>query len=572
MRNKVVRLIMCCVTAAVLCFAATGCLFEHNYEKDYMQVVATVKSVSFEREGEETFTTDEKNIYKTQLVTLWNNNAASLINQGYTPEAAAEYLLSQLVNREVLLNEAEALFHFGDLKWTTADDNYVAQTVYATLDSTIASIKNEVLSDHDEPIQGSGEDASTSTTYPVPSEEEPDEEDPETVKKWRPDPSSNLAVGGDSDMKSVERETVRRLVDYLSSLVEDNRFATDEEKARFDEDVKKLKKLVADGREDLVYPMLYDPEYDPAKGEGDGTYIVEFLWGEQARETRKLARMQEYIEDGVGVTEEEILTRYNSLVATQKITYTESSSTYDTAATSSTENVLFTPDDNYFYVKHILVQFSDEQKAELEAYKKEGIHSKAQIEAFRNTLVKNIVAYKHVDGEDDTSRPLSVYDIYATISSKMSQYKYNPREAERTFDRLVYDYNTDSGAFGNVKGYAVKYELGAGENEKYMQEFADAARDMYDTLEVGQLYDKLVVTDYGVHIMYLASKTIAGDVKGLYDYQTPAEYTRVYDVIKDGLLTSKKSNAYNSWVAEKIVNREDNVERFEKRFEDIYNA
>ena len=105
-----------------------------------------------------------------------------------------------------------------------------------------------------------------------------------------------------------------------------------------------------------------------------------------------------------------------------------------------------------------------------------------------------------------------------------------------------------------------------------MQEFADAARDMYDTLEVGQLYDKLVVTDYGVHIMYLASKTIAGDVKGLYDYQTPAEYTRVYDVIKDGLLTSKKSNAYNSWVAEKIVNREDNVERFEKRFEDIYNA
>ena len=81
------------------------------------------------------------------------------------------------------MNEAEALFHFGDLKWTTADDNYVAQTVYATLDSTIASIKNEVLSDHDEPIQGSGEDASTSTTYPVPSEEEPDEEDPETVKK-----------------------------------------------------------------------------------------------------------------------------------------------------------------------------------------------------------------------------------------------------------------------------------------------------------------------------------------------------------------------------------------------------
>ena len=118
----------------------------------------------------------------------------------------------------------------------------------------------------------------------------------------------------------------------------------------------------------------------------------------------------------------------------------------------------------------------------------------------------------------------------------------------------------------------MKYELGTGESETYMQEFADAARDMYDTLEVGQLYDKLVVTDYGVHIMYLASKTKAGEVKGLYDYQTPGEYTRVYDVIKDSLLSSKQSAAYNAWATEKIVNRENDVERFEKRFEDLYKA
>ncbi|MCI9031425.1 MAG: hypothetical protein HFK09_02750 [Clostridia bacterium] len=571
MRNKIVRLIICFALAAVLSFAATGCLFEHNYEKDYMQVVATVKSVSFEREGMETFTTEEKSIYKTQLVSIWNSNASSLINQGYTPEAAAEYLLGQLVNREVLLNEAEALYHFGDLKWTRADDNYVAQTVYGTLDGTIKSIKNEVLGDHDEPTQGEGEDAETSTTYPVPSEEEPEEEDPETVEKWRPDMSSYPAVGGDSDLKSVERETVRRLVEYLASLVEDNKFATDEEKAWFEKDIEKMKKLVSDSREDLVYPMLYDPEFDPEKGEGNGTYIVEFLWGKQARETRKLAKMQEYIEDGESVTEEEILTSYNSLVATQKISYADSAA-YDKAATSSTENVLYTPDDNYFYVKHILVQFSDEQKAELEAYKKEGMHSKAEIESFRNNLVKNIVGYKHIDGEDDKSKPLSVYDIYAVITSKMSQYKYNPREAERMFDKLIYDYNTDDGAFGNAKGYGVKYELGTGESETYMQEFADAARDMYDTLEVGQLYDKLVVTDYGVHIMYLASKTKAGEVKGLYDYQTPGEYTRVYDVIKDSLLSSKQSAAYNAWATEKIVNRENDVERFEKRFEDLYKA
>ena len=57
-------------------------------------------------------------------------------------------------------------------------------------------------------------------------------------------------------------------------------------------------------------------------------------------------------------------------------------------------------------------------------------------------------------------------------------------------------------------------------------EFADAARDLRKTQAVGQVYQKTVggkaqyqkvVTDYGVHIMYFASVTEAGEVS-LYSY------------------------------------------------------
>lgn len=589
MRNKAIKLLICSVLAAVLCFAATGCLFEHNYEKDYMQVIATVKPVTYEKKEFEldadgnhviengtvkekvvaTFESKEVNIYKTQLVTLWNNNASSLLQSGYTAEDAAEYLLNQLVNRQLLLNEADALLKFGDIEWTLLDSNYVARSVYSSIDALIVSLRNEVLNDHDQPTQDAGEDASTETTYPVRPTEDADEESPETAVKWTPDRSSYPAIGGDSDLKSIERETVRRLVDYLANLVEDNRFADDKEKGYFKADVEKMKKLIADYREEDVYPMLYDPDYDPEKGEGNGTYIAEFMWGESARETRKLELLQKHIESGVTVTDEEVLSSYNSILQTQRTTFTDSSA-YDTAATSDTTNVIYTPNDNYVYVKHILLPFSDEQKAELTAFKEEGVHTSEEIALFRDNLANNIVAYKHVDGEDDKTKPMSVKQIMATVTSQMSRFKYNPREAERLFDSLIYDYGTDPGSFGNVKGYGVKYKLGTGESETYMKEFAAAARDMRDTLQVGQVYGKPVITDYGVHIMYLASTTEAGKVKGLYDYQTPAEYKTVYDIIKNDLFTSKRTAAYNAWAMQKISDGANNIERFTKRYKDIY--
>ena len=43
MRKNISKIILCVALAAMFSLFATGCsLFEHNYEKDYRQVVATI--------------------------------------------------------------------------------------------------------------------------------------------------------------------------------------------------------------------------------------------------------------------------------------------------------------------------------------------------------------------------------------------------------------------------------------------------------------------------------------------------------------------------------------------------
>lgn len=586
MRKKI-RFITCLLLAAFLSFGAVGCsLIEHNYDKDYQQVAATIGVYTETRtvDGiEKTFQTKEKKIYKSQLVSSMNANASNVMSQyGYTLEQATEYLLTQLINRELILNEADRRIFFGEMKWERKDSNAVAEAVYASIDAQLKSIMNDIRKEHNEPTQPDAENTESKTTYPVPDAEEPEEE--ENPEKWQPDVNNYPGTLGDSNQKSLEREAVRRLVDVFEEAVKDDFVATAKEKEYFKADVERMSAFVDAHEEEKIYPMLYDPDYDPETGTGNGTYLLEYLLGRSARENRKITNLQEQITDGVYVDDREILEQYDALLTTQQTRY-KTASNYKTDMTSDTANVLYTPDSNYFYVKHILVPFSDDQKAVLEAYKKGmtvsgtpivgGIPTAAEYEKTRAALADEIVSYPHVDGEDDKTRPMTVSQIFNTITSQMSPYKYNAREAERLFDKLVYEYNTDTGAFGSVKGYAVQYELPEGEQETYMQEFADAARDMYDTLSVGQVYDVPVVTDYGVHVMYLASKTEAGAIKGLNDYQTPAEYKKVKELIKEAAVTKKEEGVFREFQEERITYYNDIaklVERHTKRYKDLYKA
>ena len=341
--------------------------------------------------------------------------------------------------------------------------------------------------------------------------------------------------------------------------MEDDFRVTAEDKEKFAADDERINEIINTQGVPYVYPILGD------------THYVYYISGKQLERSQKFTELQSYLTDSVEVTDADVQKSFTETLNSQKASYDADIAAYNTAMSGST-TVLYHPEVNHFYVKHILLPFSDKQKADLEAYKKRLNVTKDQVEAYRAALVDGIVCYPHLYGEDDKSRPMTVSDVMNAIKSEMRPLETtgNVKAADTAFDDLIYLYNTDTGAFGNNKGYVVKYKLDSGESETYMQEFADAARKMRDTLDVGQVLYENVVTDYGVHIMYLASIPKAGKVD-INDYTTPGELQTYYDLIKKPLQSSLETEVYQRWEAQAIkANYDAHATVYEKRYKNLW--
>lgn len=533
-----------------------GCsFFSHDTERDMKQVVAYVESYEIEnsvRHDEEasddaqasagtsvvTYRTEAKSIYKRDLVEYYNSNASNLSSTyGSDIEAMYKYCLRMLVNTELVINEVDALIDAGIIKWGVAQENEVKKRIYSIIDSTLMSIKNEILNERNQPgITTEGDsDVNTDTTYPVKPDEENDEEEDDDFEPeaWEPSLSRYPGLSGDSDKQSLEREAMRRFISLIKDRVEGDFRVTSEDREKFDRDIENIDNIIDTRGISYVYPMI------------GTTHLMYYVSGKSIERSQKIRELQTYLSDSATVSDEEVIKSYNTTLNEQRSAYTSNVSAFDSAM-SNNSTVLFYPNDNYFYVKHILLPFSDEQKADLSAYKARLNVSKADVEAYRERLAESIVCYPHVAGENDLSRPMTVDQVLNNIKSVMTPLESNVKSADTAFDDLIYLYNTDTGAFGNNKGYVVKYRLDSGESETYMQEFADAARYMRENLEVGQVYDQKVITDYGVHIMYFASTTRSGTV-ALRSYTTPGQVETYYDVLKKPIKSAREEAAYDTW-------------------------
>ncbi len=558
------------MAATLLC----GCTFiSHNTERDYRQVAAYIEAYDIENvvrvsdgsaddESEttvkKTYRTAAKTIYKRDLVEYVNNNYSTLSQSYSDAESLIKHAMEMLVDTEIIINEVDALIDAGAIKWGLTQTNSVKKQIYAAIDSSLVSIKNEILERRDQPtISTESESVDDKTTYPVKPEETDDDYEREDTEVWEPSISVYPGLSGDSDARSLDREAMRRFIGLLEDRVADDFRVTSEDREKFDEDIENINNVIDTRGIEYVYPMIGQ------------THLIYYITGKNIERSVKINSLQSYLTDSVTVSTDEVVSSYNALLNEQRSLYSADISAYDTAMSGS-DTVLYHPNNNYFYVKHILLPFSDAQKNSLTEYKERANVTEDDIKAFRARLADNIVCYPHVAGEDDKSRPMTVDAVMNEIKATMKPLESNIKRADVAFDDLIYLYNTDTGAFGNNKGYVVKYKLNDGESETYMQEFADAARYMRDNLEVGSVYYEKVITDYGVHIMYLSSATPTGAVS-LYDYTTPGELETYYDLLAEPIRTSRESAAYNTWEAEKLrynYNRHATV--YEKRYSDLW--
>ncbi len=543
-----------------------GCnLFEENTRKNYMQIVASIDSVEETQkiDGKDvTFKSEPKNIYKYELVSYLNQNGSNLIQQGMTLEQVVEYCVESLVTQELVFIEADRKIAFGEIDWRDGkkdyesdngetvkdytDVNRIKELVYDAIDSTLVNVRNEILTERGDElpkIENSAVDSET--TYPVKPEEDDDED--ETVREeeaFEPDKARFPGYYGDSDTKALGRETMRRFIQLLRDNTdpENNFSVTADDQAKFRQDDEKINKVINEQGIEYVYGMIYE------------THYINVLLKRNAERQVKLERLQNHITEGVTVTAKDVQDSYNALIKSQELLYGDLSQ-FKTAIKDGKEEILYFPTSKYFYVKHILLPFSEEQTARLTAKKNSGKYTDAEIKAFRDGLVAETVVYPHLNGENDMSKPMTVEQVWTQIKSAMKTVENSAKEAERLFDDYIYLYNTDSGIFNNAKGYVVEKELESDETETYMQEFADGARELKNNsnYKVGMLLDYYVVTDYGVHIMYYANDTVAGERKDLSDWQTPGEYKQYYEILEETIKSDKESKEFEKWRSERIT-------------------
>lgn len=565
------------ISALILTIALTACMllgcsfFSHDDERDMQQEVAVVNSYKISNvvlneagEGKEyEYKTQKKIIYKRDLAEYVNNNASSL-SSSYAgdPEGLYKYAVRMLITIELVTNEVDALIDCNKVEWGVTQQNEIRRNLYSIIDNTLLSLQNNILSERgQEQITEIGSDSSTtSTTYPVKPDatDDADDEIEETEPVvWVPDKVSWPGVSGDSDKRSLEREAMTRFLALIKSRVKDD-FRLDKParkwlKNKIDAEIKAIDKLIDTQGIEAVYPKLGEYSYPMNESTSEFGYIMYYLSGESLERSQKITTMQTYLTESVSVQYDEVEKDYNTTLNDQRSKYEADISAYDSAMSDGSTTVLYHANNNYFYVKHILLPFSDEQKDALTEFKNrpeiKNLHEneqKEKIALFREQLVESIKCYPHVDGEDDLSRLMTVDDVMAHVRSVMTPLAGNVQRANEAFNDLIYLYNTDPGSFDNDKGYVVKYQLNEGESETYMQEFADAAREMRRTLEVGQVYAQPVITDYGVHIMYLSSVIQKGAV-GLNDVTSPNGSQTYYDLLEEPIKTNYENASYTNW-------------------------
>lgn len=558
-------------------FTLCGCsFFSHDNERDLQQRVATVGAYEIvntflddKGDGKDySFKTSKKTVYKRDLLEYVQSNQSSLTNSfSGDPEGLYKYATRMLVTAEIVTNEVDALIAANQVEWGLEQENTIKQNLYGIIDNTLLSLKNNILSerDMDQIVSPDDTEESSSTTYPVKPDESDDDDDEyesdidKPVEPWEPDRIMWPGINGDSDTRSLEREAMRRFIALIKSRVKDDfRLNMPERKwlkTKINSEIKAIDELIDTQGVEYVYPVIGSYSYPMREYDGKFGFIMYYLSGESLERSQKITAMQNYLIDSVTVKYEEVEASFNTALGEQRASYDADVSAYDTAINDSSTNVVYHANNNYFYVKHILLPFSDEQTAALKAYKEradiknlQADEQKEKINDYRDWLADSIVCYPHKDGENDTTKPMTVDDVLSHVRSVMTPLSSagNIKGANDAFNDLIYLYNTDPGAFGNDKGYIVKYKLNDGESETYMQEFADAARYMRENIEVGRFYDHKVVTDYGVHIMYLSSVPKKGEVS-LYDYTTPDRSQTYYDLFEEPIRSARETAAFTNW-------------------------
>lgn len=539
MKKRIAVILMCLISLTCL---LTGCQLVTMDEERYLnQTVAKVG--------------DDIEITLEELYMAYQNYASTLTSDSYglSNKDALEYSLNYLIQKEILLIKAK-----DDITLTQRDLNGVLQDTYDFVISEIKVYEDEIRTERDEysPIEPEEESESTTT--------ESTEVD---YVEHRYEPQVNF----------VNNEIVRN----------DTSSSQDEAKA-YGYEVGYVKGFKAywnksdDEISTLAYGRFIDTLKEYEKGKNLSRKSDEVLLRELERvykiqlEDKYIEKLEEKYENENLATIEDVYAAYTRLVAENKARYDLDEIGMDTYVTDILDNaqdVFYHPvEKQFFYVSHILMQFNDEQTAKIDEQKKlleQGAITQADFDAFKEELAKQISVTRRDESGNEIGGKVLASEVYEELADALAGKTFE--EKAKIFNSYLYQFNSDPGILNKEFDYVIGVENeedkdnedGSDSRSRMVKEFTADSRELFNrylqTGELGQLSAKLVLTDYGYHIIFLTgvcenmvvSTNVIEAMNDLNSYKVSAHSEQTYfHNVYDRAITSK----YNDYTLGYIEN------------------
>lgn len=581
--KKIIKKILTTLCALTLCvFCLTGCSWlKIDKERYYNQVVVTV--------GDKEFT-------KKDLVEAFSNYGYQYYQSyGLSLEESINRTITSMIDRALLMDVVKEEIDASEkYAFTDTEKTEIRKQVFDYMQDSINTFEDKVRKEWKMELEFDSE-AKKETLRTAKTEYTP-------KIKYEFDETQNKYV-------------ITRVEDEAESIyVPDN----------LPEHFSKSYRIVTNQKvSDEAWTRYIKSLQDLAKSEGRSTAEADVLLYEENRlvelmtNNKYLEKFEKAFFDRTPVNTTAVLDYYKEQYNSAYSTYSQNESLYHTAMQDASKNYIYyhvNSGNEYVNVKHILINFTQEQKDKIssvntlygitsdntdanEEKKKNPDYQKA-IDAIIGTTTSTFELskelyneygarynFRKVTGKEDTYEAYAS-DIYRFVQDYTNVETFKAKSAK--FDDLVYVFNDDTGFMNSEFDYVVNLDTSV--EDKMVKPFANGVRAL-DKSNGGEGAGSMdmIVSSYGYHIIFhdgVAENLIdennintISDENLLYilctNYTTPNSNKTIFDYIYDKLSLDDK--LYDNMTQEIVKNErtklKDNnivITYYEKRYEDLW--
>ena len=453
-----------------------GCsLIQLNPTKYYSQTVA---QIVYDKNNKVNFTMKD-------LLEAYDNYGYQLQQNDSTlsSEDALKQTAELMVKRYMLVKEIKNQI----CELTQGEKNVLMRETYEHINTTLASLEDEIRVEWDRVVNEDDKDEDSST----------EEEGPTEYQEYKP---------------TVERvyyeEEVNGVKKYKSKLVrvEEEKEPEDEsDPGKFvqnitDADVsaeawKRYMKTLQKNNEKLGIKLSDEKAFEEE---------INRIYG-VLEENKYISKYQEHLTKNLEIDSTSVVESYKQKYKRDYELYSNNESAYHTAMANDASTVYYHPNsgNEYVYVTHVLLGFSDETLAKIKnlekLYQSNSIEKsvyEAKLKQLQNIETTMIDYYDEKGNKKQISAQLAYEEIYNNVSKYDKDVNFELRAKE--FNKYIYKYNTDQGILNRDFAYVVNLDTNV--EDQMVKEFADEARRLQKKEGVGAMSEP-ILTEYGYHII-----------------------------------------------------------------------